>query len=366
MNKLREQIKDEFLAALKEDRIPWERGWIYSAAPVNQDGRAYHGINRMWLSYVADERGYKDNRWMTFNQAVNKGYKIIKGSEGAKIEFWSLYDKETKKKISYADADKLQLTKDEWKERIVPISSVYTVFNAEQIEGIPPQKITAREQIGERKLENSMKKMLEAMGVKLSEGGDTACYVPSADIIRMPFYENFKDNYSYMATLLHEAAHATGHETRLNRNISNTFGTPDYAREELRAEISSAFVSQSIQLKETGIQNHKAYIQSWIQVLEQNPDELFAAIKDAENIADYLIEKGGLLKSMEKYKGTKEGFIDTIELAYDNGMPVSKCDRAIYNRCIKERYSDISLEEIAADVKKSLKDAREKDNEMFR
>ena len=361
VNKLREQIADKFIKSLKEDVIPWEKGWFLTESPVNHSGKAYRGINRLWLSVVAEENGYKDNRWMTFNQAVSKGYKIKSGSVGAKIEFWSLYDTVTKNKVTNEDIRKLNLTDEEIEKRFKPISSIYTVFNAEQIEGIPAQKFTNRDTITEKSLDISLKKMLKAMGVELISGGDRACYVPDEDVIKMPVKEQFKSSYSYMATLIHEAAHATGHESRLNRNIRNTFGTPDYAKEELRAEISSAFMSQKIHLSEKGIENHKAYIQSWIRVLENKPDELFAAIKDAEKIADYLLENGQF-KCLE-YSESKEDYIAKMDKMFLNEEPVSAKERAIYTSVMKERYSDKTLKEIAEETILSMKKSNRKECE---
>lgn len=105
-----------------------------------------------------------------------------------------------------------------------------------------------------------------------------------------------------MATLLHEAAHATGHESRLNRDMEGAFGSPEYAKEELRAEIASAFTAQILRIdysQNDYMENHEAYVQNWISVLENEPNELFAAIKDAEKISDYLIEKGEFSRQMD-------------------------------------------------------------------
>jgi hypothetical protein len=133
------------------------------------------------------------------------------------------------------------------------------------------------------------------MNVGFNEGGDRAYYSPAMDIVNMPEIERFKSEYAYMSTFLHEAAHASGASSRLNRDMTGTFGSQDYAREELRAEIASAFTAQATGIhynQNDCMENHKAYVQSWISILENNPNELFSAIKDAEKISDYLIEKG--------------------------------------------------------------------------
>ena len=241
MNKLREKIVEDFINALSEDVIPWERDWYMTVTPVNSNGNVYHGLNRYMLSFVQDEMKYKDNRWMTFKQANDKGYHVKKGEKGTRIEFWSLYDTLTKKKITPKEIENIP---EEERERIVPLVQEYTVFNAEQIEGIPPQKITGREQISVKELAKARDRIISGMDVGFKEGGDKAFYSPAEDFIMLPEAHKFKSDYSYMATFLHEAAHATGNEKRLNRELSTVFGSPEYAKEELRAEISAAFMAQ--------------------------------------------------------------------------------------------------------------------------
>lgn len=186
----------------------------------------------------------------------------------------------------------------------------YNVFNVAQIEGdVPPMRNLGPKLDAER-LTQHRNEFLSNLGVGFREGGGQAYYSPELDAIRMPQISFFDSNYGYVCTLLHEAGHATGHSSRLNRQMINEFGSPEYAREELRAEIASAFTAQALQLPyidgatgttlENLTGNHKAYIQSWIAALEKDPNELFAAIKDADKIADYLLEHGRLLELTEE------------------------------------------------------------------
>lgn len=301
MNKMRQEMIDAFLAALQEDRIPWHRTW--TAIPVSVPRNAvkdteYRGVNRFWLLHMAERNGYSDPRWCTYKQAKDNGYQVRKGEKGTHVEFWSLYDRKTKTKISEAEADILrqELSPEEYAERIKPVANTYTVFNAEQIEGIPklPEEAVKTYELDEGELVQMRETLLENMGVLFQEGGEKAFYRPSEDCIHLPEIRRFESEYDYMATLLHEAGHATGHEGRLHRPTSVEFGTPSYAKEELRAEIASAFTAQALRLSQSGshMDNHKAYIQSWIKILKNEPDELFRAIRDAEKISDYLIEKG--------------------------------------------------------------------------
>ncbi|MCD7825116.1 MAG: ssDNA-binding domain-containing protein [Clostridiaceae bacterium] len=300
MNKMREEMAEEFLKALKENQLPWQKNWSsVPFRPCNAISQAsYHGVNSFWLSYQQQEMNYQDPRWCTFHQAQEKGWYIKKGEKGTRVEFWSLYDTETKQKLRQGEAEKLKeiLGLEKYQKRVKPLASVYVVFNAAQISGIPEihiekHKWDAHELIEKRDL------LLRNMQLGFQEKEEAAFYRPSEDKIHMPGPERFKDGYSYFSTFLHEAGHATGHESRLNRQIVNQYGTPEYAREELRAEIASAFISQTLGLSAKNsehMENHKAYIQSWISILEKNPAELFSAIKDAEKISDYLLEKGEL------------------------------------------------------------------------
>lgn len=295
MNKVREQISQAFLESLKENELPWKKGWI-TERPYNAvSNTEYRGVNSFWLSCVAEQKGYSDPRWCTFKQAKDKGWKVKKGEHGTQVEFWSMYDTEMKKKLTIRESNllKKELGEDFY-ERVKPISSVYTVFNAEQMEGIPKREKT-QEPVKSDELLQKRDTLIRNMEFTFQEGGDRAFYQPGDDSVTLPKMAQFRSVYDYISVFLHESGHATGHESRLNRDLSGGFGSQKYAREELRAEIASAFTSQELGLGEMAAEhmdNHKAYIQSWIEVLEKEPQELFAAIRDAEKISDYLIEKG--------------------------------------------------------------------------
>lgn len=309
--KMREEMVREFIKCLSEETIPWHMAWS-TDRPVNAvTNTRYRGINKMWLSFIQKMEGWEDPRWCTFKQASNKGWKIIKGSKGTPVEFWSLYDTQKKKKISYAEARELEenLTPEEYDKRIRLVSRVYSVFNAEQIDGISKYEAKKYDLDTER-IMHIRDNLINNMNVGYSEEGNKAFYNPKHDRIVIPEMDRFETEYDYMATLFHEAGHATGHESRFNRQIANMFGSPEYAKEELRAEISSAFTAQAVGItyeQNSHMENHKAYIQSWISALKNNPNELFLAIKDAEKISDYLIEKAEVEKEMSNEKSlTKE------------------------------------------------------------
>ena len=294
-SKTREALAQMFIAALKEDRIPWAAGW--NDRPMNgATGKPYRGINRALLSQLAEDRGYEDVRWCTYKQAQDNGWQVRKGEKGTPVEYWAFYDQQQKKLLDWKEARKIEKEDPDYaRDNLLLRCRTSFVFNAQQMDGVPPM---AHFQADIESIRAQRDTLIRNMGVGYREGGSQAYYSPSTDTVVLPPEGSFKDTYSYFSTLLHECGHASGHESRLNRDLSGSFGSPDYAREELRAEIGSAFTAQALGLRLTDQQLqqhmdlHKAYIQSWADALEDNPDELFAAIKDAEKISDYLIEQG--------------------------------------------------------------------------
>lgn len=311
LNKMREEMINSFIDCLKKDTIPWHRGWS-SERPFNAvTNTEYHGANALWLTYNQQAQLYKDPRWCTFKQAQSKGWKIKQGSKGTKIEFWSLYDTEEKRKLTRTEAKQLtdELTAEEFTNRVKPVSNTYTVFNGEEIEGIPLYEIR-KNVLHLDEFLSGRNKLIENMKVGFKEGGNEAFYSIAEDMIVLPKINQFDNEFEYITTFFHEAGHATGHVSRFNREMPSARGTDIYAREELRAEIASAFAAQTFGIDYTQnkyMENHEAYIQDYINVLENKPNELFAAIKDAEKISDYLIEKAEVEKEMSNEKSlTKE------------------------------------------------------------
>lgn len=358
MNKLRTEMAERFLDALNQGRLPWKACWQQSDPCNAVSEKPYRGVNAMMLSFVSDEMGYKDPRWCTYLQAKAQGWQVRKGEKSALVEYWAYYDKKEKKLLSWADARKLFREDKLYAEKYLELRSrCYNVFNAEQIDGIPEHK-QSQTDIG--KIREKRDRLLEHMAVSYREVvGSGAFYQPKTDTITLPPEASFNDTYGYMATFLHEAAHASGHESRLNRDLSGLFGSPEYAREELRAEIASAFTAQTLGLQlsdeqlEYQIQQHSAYVQSWASVLKEAPEELFQAIRTAEGISDYLIEQGEFLLEQESF---------FAKIVYGDELPVYYDDRQSYMQEVmyqNERgginlATEMSREEFLADVSESL------------
>ncbi len=309
-SKLREKITQEFLNCLKEDKLPWHAMWNTMRPQNAISGKNYRGVNSFWLSFISDEKGYGDHRWCTYKQAQDNGWQVKKDEKSTHIEYWRLYDKLQKRYVEQDEARQIIAADPDREKDIILSCRTYCVFNAAQIEGIPALERPSSVDIADVRAKRDV--LMKNMGLQFREGGSEAYYDPRRDRITMPVESSFVDTYGYMSTLLHESSHATGHKSRLDRDLSGTFGSESYAKEELRAEIASAFTSQALGFGRqegdlsSGMDNHKAYIQSWIEAIQNKPNELFAAIKDAESISDYLLDKGEFLKAFDHQQGREE------------------------------------------------------------
>ncbi len=283
----REKLIEMYINALKEEQLPWRKRWIGGSHTNGITNYEYKGVNQLLLSLVSANRKYEDSRWFTYVQIKDKGYKLVNAKgKGVPIEFWSVYDLKSKKRIDFSEYEKIiESDSDQSKNYRVMCKGTF-VYNAAHIEGLPELKQNKIKNIETSKYISTL---IKNLGVKYSEHGNRAFYRPSTDEIVLPPKEKFIDKYSYYATQLHEICHSTGSEKRLNRDLCND-SEKAYAREELIAEISSSFLMQklNIDVKAEHLDNHKTYIQSWIQILEDKPNELFKAINESNKVCDYV------------------------------------------------------------------------------
>lgn len=294
----REKLAADFVKSITEEPLSWQQSWqAPSDRPVNAaTGAKYRGINRLLLSFVQTQNGWKDPRWCTFKQLQENGWHLEKGSKGVQVEYWMPYDTQEKKAITWKTYAEME---DEEKQDVQLRAKYYYVFNGCQIEGLPELEKPQIHDISQAEL---IDKISKNMGVEiLHDGGDRAFYRPMEDRIHLPLKEYFTSDYGYNATVLHELSHATGHQSRLNRMQHGVFGSEYYAYEELVAELSSCFMAEHLPVKmaEEHYRSHKAYIQSWADGIETNPQVLFRAVRDAEKAADYLEQQAELISQLE-------------------------------------------------------------------
>ena len=288
--KARDELVKMYINSLEEGIIPWEKMWQTNIPENGITGKKYRGINNLILSYVALQRGYKDNRWCTYLQISKNKWKLkdAKG-QGVCIEYAGMKNKKNNKVYTFEEYKKIINEFPEKESEFSIRRYNYTVFNADLIEGIEKNNDNVDKIISNDYISNIIKNI----DVKYQEKGDEAYYNLIADEVVIPPSNTFKNTYAYYSTQLHEIAHATGHNTRLNRDMSGEFKSEAYAKEELRAEISSSFLMQKLGLEydERHLTNHKAYVQGWLEIIKDKPQELFLAISDANKIVSYIEDK---------------------------------------------------------------------------
>jgi antirestriction protein ArdC len=285
----RQEVTDSIIEMLEKGTAPWQKPWDPQKAfelPFNPNSeRAYRGGNALHLMAVAVQQGYEDPRWLTYRQAQESGWQVRKGEKGTHIEFWQFRDERAQ--MESQDRASAGQTVDYATRG--PIHRVYTVFNAQQIEGIPAH---TRRQVQEWEVVQAGDQILKNSGADIShDQRDRAFYDRSTDSIHLPPRRAFSNAADYFGTALHELAHWSGHRDRLNRQTLHEtyrFGDPAYAKEELRAELASVFLAA-----ERGIphnpEQHAAYVASWVSVLREDKNEIFRAAKDAHLAADFLL-----------------------------------------------------------------------------
>lgn len=295
------EVAEKLIDQLQKGTAPWQRPWevVQGGLPRNPTtGEEYHGGNVVNLLM----QGYQDPRWMTFRQAGEIGARVRKGEHGTRIIYWRfegkqpVLDEDGKPKL---DANGKQIKEEVRLERPRPFISY--VFNAEQMEGLPPlEKTPEHSWTPVEKAEE----LLAKSGARIEHRSQSkAYYTPSTDTITLPLKEQFKDQEGYYSTALHELGHWTGHESRLDRDIHHPFGSEAYAREELRAEIAGMMLSMETGIPNLGMENHAAYVQSWIKALREDPKEIFRASADAGKIFEYVM---GLDREQEQGKEKKQ------------------------------------------------------------
>lgn len=353
----RQELTNSLIEKIQRGVNPFEQLWNNARPPLSRaqnavTGAAYNGGNRFNLTMEALEKGYPTNKWATFNQAKANNSMVRKGEHGTPIEVWKTHPFYKRKDldvqvfandrpIKVAGSDHLTVTaKDgtEYPKNAVStkitapgeaqeflsfrqaeekydtrFAQTYTVFNVSQLDGELAEKNNVkREPLKIDAVQKGAGQIIEAMmqdGVQIGTGGDRAFYHRGKDVVQIPAPEQFKTQAGFYGTLLHELGHSTGHENRLNRQFGK-FGDVPYAREELRAELISFFLSS-----ETGLpanpENHASYLDDWLGALQNDKNEIFMAARDASKATDYIQEKvQALALSQSHHKDASERLVN--------------------------------------------------------
>nr|BCU00748.1 DUF1738 domain-containing protein [uncultured bacterium] len=282
-----EVVAEKLIEQLKAGTAPWQRPWEpgepNAYLPMNPTtGKRYKGINAIHLM----AQGRSDGRWMTYKQAAAVGAQVRKGEKGTPVQYWKFSEEQNK--VDESGRPVLNAKGEPVKETVQlerPRVFFATVFNAEQIDGLPPIQKKEQTWSAVERAEH----ILKASGASITHApGDRAFYRPATDSIHLPDRGQFPSADNYYATALHELGHWTGHASRLDRDLAHPFGSEGYAKEELRAEIASMILGDELGIGHDPGQ-HAAYVGSWIKALQDEPLEVFRAAADAEKIHDYVL-----------------------------------------------------------------------------
>ena len=300
----RKQLVDKVMENLEKGNLFWAQGWVSSGAPESAvTGKKYRGINNLFLSLIAMSENYEDNRWATFKQMEEKGWTFKKDEEGksaakgkgATVEYYEMRDKETKKRFDRSVLDGMTASEQQeyMDKNVYWLRKFYRVFNCSLMDGVPIKEKPQIDINDRNERAEAILSYWDQNESKIVYGGSQAYYKASNDEVHLPKRADFKSMQEFYSTALHEIGHSTGHESRLNRDLSGGFGSEKYAMEELRAEIASIFMEQDvgIEASEGRLQNNAAYLQSWKEEIKENPNALFTAITDADKIAKYVSER---------------------------------------------------------------------------
>lgn len=279
---LYQTVTDQIVSMLEAGVVPWRSpilGRSKAGHPKNLNtGKQYRGVNVFLLAFTAYAKGYGSSYWLTFNQARERGGNVRKGGKSSMVVFWKQYDttdKETGQAVR------------------VPVLRYYNVFNAEQVEGVEIPDAVKYQPLDFHPIEEAEKIATGYAGgpVVTHDGGQQAFYRPSTDSVHLPDRTRFATAEEYYSTLFHELSHSTGHSTRLDRKIDSEpkpFGSADYGREELVAEMSAAFLCSHAGIQPAVIGNQAAYLAGWLKQLKADTRIVIAAAGQAQRSADWI------------------------------------------------------------------------------
>ena len=281
---LYQEITDKIIRQIEAGTIPWVQPWACNASlsiPRNAGTqRAYSGINIILLWEALFSRHYSVNHWLTFKQALAIGGNVRKGERGTTVVY---ADSFVPKKTGQNVPD----TAGEDNPRRVPFLKRFAVFNVAQCEGLPFEYNAAPKQVSQSLPIEAAEALIQASDARFERGGEHAYYHTGDDCIRVPDQTSFFEPINFYRTALHELTHWTGAKHRLNRDFTGRFGSEAYAREELVAEMGSAFLCASLGIVPTV--RHADYIGNWLQILKNDSRAIVSAASHASKATDFLL-----------------------------------------------------------------------------
>jgi antirestriction protein ArdC len=278
-----DDITNKIITELEKGRFPWVQPWgtpsakAQLAMPKNAStNRAYSGINVLILWGEVIEKAYTGQSWLTFRQALALGGHVRRGERGTTVVYADRF---------VPDDARRRAAQTGGEARTIPFLKRFTVFNMDQIDDLPDDLATVAPPPGT--IEPRVEALIKATGIDFRIGGNRAYYMPSQDYVQVPPPPAFFEPINWHRTALHELGHASGHRSRLNRDLSGSFGSRKYAFEELVAEMNAAFCCASLGITPTV--RHADYLASWLEVLREDNRAIVRAASLASKAADYLL-----------------------------------------------------------------------------
>ncbi len=300
---LYDEITTKIIAELEAGRVPWVQPWGTSAAkaplglPKNATtGRSYSGINVLILWGAVIEHGFPSQGWLTFRQALSLGGNVRKGERGTTVVYADRFTPEDEKRRALETGDEAHA---------IPFLKRYTVFNVAQCDGLPDDIATVAPPPPPGLIEPRVEALIRATGVDFRIGGNRAFYVPSQDYVMVPPPQAYFEPINWHRTALHELGHASGHHSRLNRDLSGSFGTRLYSVEEITAELIAAYSCAALGIVPTV--RHAIYIGAWLEALREDSRAIVRAASQASKAADWLLS---FLPNDEQLPAAPETAID--------------------------------------------------------
>ena len=267
-----EIVTDRIIAQLEKGCVPWQKPWTSNGPRNLVSKKAYRGVNVLLLA----DTSFSSPWWLTFKQAKQLGGTVRKGEKSTIVVFWKMLAKKQTKEQQEKGT----------KAGFIPMLRYFRVFNSEQCDGL---KIPAEDQKAVNPIQDC-ESLVSSMpyAPKIEHGGDRACYSPSPDRVKMPVRNSFNSPEGYYSTMFHELVHSTGHKSRLDRGFSadpQPFGSEDYSKEELVAEVGAAMLCGVVGIENT-ISNSAAYLKSWLGALRNDSKLIVCAAAKAQKAAD--------------------------------------------------------------------------------
>jgi antirestriction protein ArdC len=280
-----DDITNKIIAELEAGCVPWVQPWRTAAAkaplatPQNAStARQYSGVNILILWGPVIKHGFTGQSWLTFRQALSMGGHVRKGERGTTVVFADRFIPNDEKKRAAETGDEAHA---------IPFLKRFTVFNTDQFDDLPAELSTAAPPPPSGMVEPQVEALIKATGIDFRIGGNRAFYIPFEDYVQVPPPGAYFEPINWHRTALHELGHASGHHSRLNRDLSGSHGSKKYAFEELIAELCAAFSCASLGIVPTV--RHADYIGSWLDVLRADNRAIVRAASQASKAAEWLL-----------------------------------------------------------------------------